>query len=206
MGKRHRMTRTIKRVFSFSSGFFLVVAIAATASADPGKKVKSIRASAVLPAKISLKTVPMILDPGKIPPEPDATRGKATLTGVDTNKNGIRDDVERWIAQNHPSCARYRAALAQVALSVQRRMVVGDLTDEVATLMAAEESSATACFASEMEACESGSIENFIQFSILLQNTPGRGKAYLKVARSLRKKAVNAEDHGCTIPGDKLSN
>ena len=34
---------------------------------------------------------------GDLPPEPDPTANSATLSGVDSNGNGIRDDVERAI-------------------------------------------------------------------------------------------------------------
>jgi len=32
-----------------------------------------------------------------LPPEPDAVVNNSTLLGVDSNDNGVRDDVERWI-------------------------------------------------------------------------------------------------------------
>ncbi|SFV55173.1 Bacillolysin (Neutral protease) [hydrothermal vent metagenome] len=39
-----------------------------------------------------------------LPPEPDPTVNNATLLGVDSNDNGVRDDVERWIYEtyDHP--------------------------------------------------------------------------------------------------------
>ncbi|WP_373033616.1 Ig-like domain-containing protein [Sulfurovum sp.] len=33
----------------------------------------------------------------RLPPEPDPAVNNATLLGVDSNSNGVRDDVERWI-------------------------------------------------------------------------------------------------------------
>lgn len=33
----------------------------------------------------------------KLPPEPDETLNNSTLLGIDSNNNGVRDDVERWI-------------------------------------------------------------------------------------------------------------
>ncbi|MEN8147815.1 MAG: Ig-like domain-containing protein, partial [Campylobacterota bacterium] len=33
----------------------------------------------------------------RLPPEPDPAVNNATLLGVDSNNNGVRDDVERWI-------------------------------------------------------------------------------------------------------------
>jgi len=36
-----------------------------------------------------------------LPPEPDKALNDSTLLGIDTNDNGVRDDVERWIYQNY---------------------------------------------------------------------------------------------------------
>lgn len=33
-----------------------------------------------------------------VPPEPDETQNKASVAGVDSNSNGVRDDVERAVA------------------------------------------------------------------------------------------------------------
>jgi hypothetical protein len=33
-----------------------------------------------------------------VPPLPEPTRNNSTLAGIDTNNNGVRDDVERYIA------------------------------------------------------------------------------------------------------------
>ena len=35
-----------------------------------------------------------------VPPEPDANTNNATIAGVDSNSNGVRDDVERTIAKD----------------------------------------------------------------------------------------------------------
>ena len=36
-----------------------------------------------------------------LPPEPDPAVNNATLLGVDSNDNGVRDDVERWIYETY---------------------------------------------------------------------------------------------------------
>ena len=36
-----------------------------------------------------------------LPPEPDKTINDSTLLGVDSNDNGVRDDVERWIYEEY---------------------------------------------------------------------------------------------------------
>jgi len=39
----------------------------------------------------------------EVPPEPDAVKNNATLAGVDVNKNGVRDDIDRKIATSYPN-------------------------------------------------------------------------------------------------------
>ena len=36
-----------------------------------------------------------------LPPEPDKVLNDSTLLGIDTNNNGVRDDVERWIYETY---------------------------------------------------------------------------------------------------------
>jgi len=37
----------------------------------------------------------------RLPPEPDPKVNNATLLGIDSNNNGVRDDVERWIYETY---------------------------------------------------------------------------------------------------------
>ena len=59
-----------------------------------------------------------------IPAEPDASANKATLAGVDSNSDGIRDDVERWIAATWKPGTKECFAVRQLARDAQR-----DVTD-----------------------------------------------------------------------------
>ena len=53
--------------------------------------------------------------PGEgIPPDPGPAND-LTIAGIDSDSDGVRDDVERWIAYSQPSSARRRAALIQFA-------------------------------------------------------------------------------------------
>lgn len=36
-----------------------------------------------------------------LPPEPDETLNNSTLLGIDSNDNGVRDDVERWVIKKY---------------------------------------------------------------------------------------------------------
>ena len=55
-----------------------------------------------------------------VPPEPNPTTNNATLAGVDSNNNGVRDDVERKIAEklsnqvDFESAKKYAVARARV--------------------------------------------------------------------------------------------
>ncbi len=47
-----------------------------------------------------------------LPPDPGEA-GKATLEGIDSDQDGIRDDIQRYIALTYPDSQKTRAALRQ---------------------------------------------------------------------------------------------
>jgi hypothetical protein len=47
-----------------------------------------------------------------VPPEPDPVANNATLAGVDSNNNGVRDDAERKIAQSSNNADLFNAKMA----------------------------------------------------------------------------------------------
>jgi hypothetical protein len=49
-----------------------------------------------------------------LPPDPGPA-GMATLNGIDSDGDGVRDDVQRYIALIYPSSAKTRSALTQLA-------------------------------------------------------------------------------------------
>ena len=68
-------------------------------TADDGKK----SALAVPPAWKGRAPAPEYINGILVPPEPAPTINNSTLAGVDSNANGVRDDVERIIAQKWPA-------------------------------------------------------------------------------------------------------
>lgn len=54
-----------------------------------------------------------------LPPIPDQKLNNSTISGIDANKNGIRDDVELAIFKNYPNSAKIRAAELQYAQALQ---------------------------------------------------------------------------------------
>lgn len=52
----------------------------------------------------------------KLPPEPDETLNNSTLLGIDSNDNGVRDDVERYIIKKYASDPKYPKTKTAIAL------------------------------------------------------------------------------------------
>ncbi len=88
------------------------------------------------------QTLKMTITVG-LPPDPGAA-GNATLAGIDSYGDGVRDDVQRYIGLTYPQSAKERAALTQAAMAMQDELTgdsngpkeVGDALDCLgATLM-----------------------------------------------------------------------
>lgn len=58
-----------------------------------------------------------------VPPEPNPVVNNATLLGVDSNNNGVRDDVERQIAATHGGDANHYDAALRAAKSDQEYLI-----------------------------------------------------------------------------------
>jgi hypothetical protein len=56
-----------------------------------------------------------------LPPEPDPTVNNSTLLGIDSNENGVRDDVERWIYETYEHPIE-KAVFMQLSKALQYRM------------------------------------------------------------------------------------
>jgi hypothetical protein len=61
-------------------------------------------------------------DISNLPPDPGEA-GKTTLAGIDSDNDGVRDDVQRWIALTYPNSAKTRAALRQLAVDYQNSIL-----------------------------------------------------------------------------------
>ena len=61
----------------------------------------------------------------ELPPEP-GDAGRATLAGVDVNDNGVRDDLERYIAQHFGDDPRVLRAVANAVIATQHGILSTD--------------------------------------------------------------------------------
>lgn len=59
--------------------------------------------------------VNITISPFSLPPEPDKTLDDATVEGIDSNGNGVRDRTERYIGFTYPNSEKLRMGLMQDA-------------------------------------------------------------------------------------------
>lgn len=71
-----------------------------------------------------------------LPPDPGAA-GKASLVGIDSDHDGIRDDIQRYIALTYPNSMRVRKALTGFAKAEQDALLSNG--DKAKALIAAKE-------------------------------------------------------------------
>lgn len=98
------------------------------ALSQPGEKVIQLQISAaVRGALYRLLSAPFNLLPigpnPALPPDPGPS-GTTTLAGVDSDADGIRDDVQRYVAA-YGTSAKVRAAMTQLVKSYQNSLVDG---------------------------------------------------------------------------------
>ncbi len=70
----------------------------------------------IIPSSITAETL------AHLPPDPRPA-GKATIQGIDSDGDGVRDDVQRYIALTYPNSAKTRAALTQVTKHEQKELL-----------------------------------------------------------------------------------
>ena len=90
------------------------------------------------PAAMGFKPVPANVFAGasNLPPDPGQA-GKQTLAGVDSDNDGVRDDIQRYIALTYPASVKTRAALTQFTKGMQMELLAA--ASEEKALAAAEQ-------------------------------------------------------------------
>ncbi|MCG7866446.1 MAG: fibronectin type III domain-containing protein [Candidatus Thiodiazotropha taylori] len=99
--------------------------IVVTSVNSSGESPASIEASATP----SFSSIPLPPDPGKA--------GIDTLLGIDSDGDGVRDDIQRWIAFTYPNSEITRAALTQKAILLQDALMYSD--DQMLSIEVARE-------------------------------------------------------------------
>ncbi|MCH9813496.1 MAG: Ig-like domain-containing protein [Epsilonproteobacteria bacterium] len=65
---------------------------------------------------VTVNAKPEIINGYTLPPEPDPKINNATLLGVDSNANGVRDDVERYVIKRYAQDPQYPKTKTAIAL------------------------------------------------------------------------------------------
>lgn len=66
--------------------------------------------------------VTVTVDPFALPPDPGEA-GKATLEGIDSDHDGVRDDIQRYIAYTYTPFPETQAALRQYSIAFQHALL-----------------------------------------------------------------------------------
>lgn len=115
-----------------------------------------------------------------LPPDP-GEEGKTTLLGIDSDTDGVRDDIQRWIYLSYPDEEAVRLALTQIAMEYQGLLEQAD--DESAALEHANRMSRHGECLHYLKGRISGDLMSELKARIL--NTKDRSLAYIKYNRKL---------------------
>jgi len=126
-----------------------------------------------------------------LPPDPGIA-GLATLQGIDSNNNGVRDDLERYIALTYPGItnAPTRAALTQLAIAFQTTTVVDPSAPNFSPISyATAEMAAASCLMSK-QFNDAMTLYHALLAEVL--NTLERSRAYFKNIQSTGHEHCNS--------------
>jgi len=182
---------------------FIAIPLLLLLAACSGVKssVTEASSSVTLPTAVSLLSVPMVLNPALLPASPSQESDK-TVAGADVNNNGLRDDIEIWIARKYPNSAKARAAAAQLALVLQKKVASKNLTKESAYEIGKEVATAIQCFRNAIT--DHPALKDLMAVQY---NTRARVNAYGDFHSVMGGRAFRMpKGDTCSIPTDQLPN
>ena len=142
-----------------------------------------------------------------LPPDPGSA-GDATIEGVDVNDNGIRDDIERWIALTYQESDKTRQALIQNYYPLQNFMIHAreDDRDAVYNDMTALQRSSECLYYVRRDDAN----DLLAELESVVVNTSDRVYAYLDSSRilgggSFPSKPLSKWKQSCTFDPDSLA-
>lgn len=116
-----------------------------------------------------------------LPPDP-GPEGKKTLSGIDSDNDGVRDDVQIAIHERHPDDELAREALFQKSKSLQMAVEAGGAANEEMTYEAAKAiSTSNGCLVRRAQNPQGES--DFLSRHVV--NTDERSEAYIKFNETL---------------------
>jgi hypothetical protein len=110
-----------------------------------------------------------------LPPDPGEA-GKATLEGIDSDGDGVRDDIQRYIALTYPKSEKARAALTQEAKVMQAALV--DANDKEKSVQHGRESGRSSECLLYVFGTVDAKRETRFKMEEIIFNTDERNRAY----------------------------
>ena len=109
-----------------------------------------------------------------------------SLVGDDVNNNGIRDDVDAYIAQHYPEPAQRKAA-EQFARAMQLAITKGTISRDAARLVRRKSSEAISCLYDRFDGTNGSKYPAAVgkELTRITTNTKPRLKAYLAYNKTL---------------------
>lgn len=155
------------------------------ATATPVRLLVSWALRGVLKRSVSNTVIVSVIS---LPPDPGES-GKATLGGIDSDGDGTRDDVQRYIALTYATSEKSRRALTQVAKALQQALQ--DAPDQPKTLATAEARLKALRCLSYVRGVR-GASAAFDDLRAIVLNTRGRTEAYLLADQQLGGRTFSA--------------
>lgn len=115
-----------------------------------------------------------------LPPDPGAV-GKTTLQGIDTDTDGVRDDVQIAIYNRYPSDESKRKALTQKAKALQAALSAGE-SEDINTMVEASKAVINAVDCLHERVSDPSAEIGFLEDKVV--NTSDRSGAYIKFNES----------------------
>ena len=118
-------------------------------------------------------------------PRDPGPAGMKTIEGIDSDKDGVRDDVQRFIAENYGDSERAVRALNNVARGAQMEIVTGDSVNrDQARVLADQVVKAVGCFSNSVD--EKLRLNRTLDLILVkMQNTPERWERMQKFEQLL---------------------
>jgi hypothetical protein len=145
--------------------------------------------------QITISVYPILIINGvRLPPEPNEEENNATLVGIDSNDNGVRDDVERAIYVKYPTKIRQQV-LMQGARGHQLMIADPDGVENAVKWQELLSNNTLACSTYLYRSFNIDfDIESLRNLSKLLYNTEDRVKKYLRYNHALSGGVYGVEE------------
>lgn len=118
--------------------------------------------------------------PPGFPPDPGEA-GKRTLEGINSDHDGLRDDLQRWIYARFPNDPKKRAALKQWAIHYQKTLFLKHNKSDMEEDSKRGEKASRCLFDTFSDPDEAYDEGKYIQAKVI--NTKERTERYLEVDR-----------------------